>query len=76
MVTRAELDAEDEANSKDCLKEDSKTIGRLHRLLDNSLLTCEVSDIRSSKRRKIEENDQVEKEPVRMCLFLIQLDGV
>ena len=66
VITRADLDAEDEDNSKDCLKDDSKTIEHLHRLLANSLPKWDVSDIRSNKRRKIEENDQVEDGPVRM----------
>lgn len=69
VITRADLDAEDEEISKDCLKEDSKTIEQLHRLLGNSLPKWDVSDIRSKKRRKKEENDQVEEEPVRMCSF-------
>ena len=67
VITRADLDAEDEKSSKYCPKEDPKTIEQLHRLLDNSLPKWDVSDIRSNKRRKIEENDQVEEEPVRMC---------
>ena len=75
VITRADLDAEDEENSKDCLKEDSKTIEQLHRLLGNSLPKWDVSDI--NKRRKREENDQVEEEPVRMCsFFFINLDEV
>ena len=69
MISRADLDAEHGGDSKDCLKEDSKTIEQLHRLLGNSLPKWDVSDIRSNKRRKIEENDQVEEEPVRMCSF-------
>ena len=69
VITRADLDAEDEKCSKDCPKEDSKTIEQLHRLLGNSLPKWDVSDIRSNKRRKIEANDQVEEEPVRMCSF-------
>ena len=70
-ITRADLDAEDEENSKDCLKEDSKTIEQLHRLLGNSLPKWDVSNIRSNNRMKIEENDQVEEEPVRMCSFTL-----
>lgn len=68
VITRADLDAEDEENSKDFPEEDSKTIEQLHRLLCNSLSKWDASDIRSNKRRKIEEKDQ-EKEPVRMCSF-------
>lgn len=67
VITRADLDAEDEENSKDFPKEDSKTIEQLHRLLGNSLPKWDASDIRSNKRRKIEEN--VEEEPVRMYLL-------
>ena len=70
VITRADLDAEYEENSKDFLKEDSKTIEQLHRLLGNSLPKWDVSEIRSKKRRKIEGNDQVEEELVRMCSFL------
>ena len=66
MITRADLEAEDKENSKDFLKEDSKAIEQLHRLLGDSLPKWDVSDIRSNKRRKIEENDRVEEEPVRM----------
>jgi hypothetical protein len=66
VITRAELDAEYE---EDCLKEDSKTIEQLHLLLDNSSPIWDVSDIASSKRRKVEENDEVQEEPVRMCSF-------
>lgn len=71
VITRADLDGEDEEISKDCLKEDSKTIEQLHRLLGNTLPKWDVSDIRN-KRRKIEENDQVnvEEEPVRMYSLL------
>lgn len=76
VITRAELDAEDEKNVKYCLKEDSKVIEQLHRLLDNSLPTWDVSDIRSNKRRKVEGNDGVEEGPVRMCSFLIRLDEI
>ena len=72
MITRADLDAEYEESSKDFLKEDSKTIEQLHRLLGNSLPKWDVSDIMSKKRRKIEENDQVEEEPVRMCSFFFK----
>jgi hypothetical protein len=69
LITRADLDAGDEENSKDCLNEDSKVIEQLHRLLENSFPKWNVSAIRSNKRRKIEENDQVEEEPVRMYSF-------
>ena len=67
VITRADLDVEDEENSKDCLKEESKNIEQLHRLLGNSLPKWDVPDIRANKRRKIEEN--VEEEPVRMYLL-------
>ena len=66
VITRADLEAEDKENSKDFLKEDSKAIEQLHRLLGDSLPKWDASDIRSNKRRKTEENDQVEEEPVRM----------
>ena len=66
VITRADLEAEDKENSKDLLKEESKAIEQLHRLLGDSLPKWDVSDIRSNKRRKIEENDRVEEEPVRM----------
>ena len=66
VITRADLDAEDEENSEDFLKEDSRAIEQLHRLLGDSLLKWDASNIRSNKRRKTEENDQVEEEPVRM----------
>jgi hypothetical protein len=65
VITRAELDAEDEEHLKDLLKEDSKTIEQLHRLLGNSLRKWDVSDMRRNKRREIEGND-LEEEPVRM----------
>ena len=65
VIARADLNSEDEGNSKD----DPKIIEQLHRLLSNSLPKWDVSDIRSIKRRKIEENDQIEEEPVRMCSF-------
>jgi hypothetical protein len=74
VITRADLDVEDEEKSKDCLKEDSKNIEQLHRLLGNSLPKWDISDIRTNKRRKIEENDQVEEEPVRMCSFFFCFD--
>jgi hypothetical protein len=70
VITRAELDVEDEEG---CLKEDSKAIEQLYRLLDNSLPTWDVSDIRSHKRRKIEETVQIEEEAVRMCPFFISI---
>lgn len=70
VITRADLDAEDEKNSKECLKGDSKTIEQLHRLLGDSLLKWDVSDIKSNKRRRIEGND-VEEEPVRMCVHYL-----
>lgn len=76
VITRAELNAGDEEISKDLLKEDLKAIEQLHRLLDNSLSSWDVSDIRSNKRRKIEESEQVEERPVRMCSPLIQFDQV
>lgn len=66
VITRAELDVEDEEGY---LEEDSKAIEQLYRLLDNSLLRWDVSDIRSNKRRKIEETVQIEEEAVRMCSF-------
>ncbi|KAF8807065.1 hypothetical protein BYT27DRAFT_7233763 [Phlegmacium glaucopus] len=71
VITRAELDAENEdsENPKYCLKEDSKTIEQLHQLLGGSLPTWDVSDVRSSKRRKIEENDQMEEDPVLFRLI-------
>ena len=70
VITRADLDVENEENSKDCLKEESKNIEQLHRLLGNSLPKWDVPDIRANKRRKIEENDQEAEEPVRMCSLL------
>jgi hypothetical protein len=74
VITRAELDAEDEEHLKDLLKEDSKTIEQLHRLLGNSLRKWDVSDMRRNKRRKIEGND-LEEEPVRMySLFFTVID--
>jgi hypothetical protein len=80
VITRADIDAEDEEISKDFLKEDSKAIEQLHQWLGNSLPKWDVSDIRSNKRRKIEENDQVnvEEEPVRMysLSFLLSLTQV
>lgn len=69
VITRAELDAEDEKNVEDCLKEDSKVIEQLHRLLDDSLPTWDVLDI--NKRRKVEGNDWVEGGPVRRCSTFI-----
>ena len=62
VITRADLCAEDEESSKDFLKEDSKTIEQLHRLLGNSLPKWDVSDI-----RKIEDQVHSEEKPVRMC---------
>ena len=74
VITRADLDAGDEEILKDCPNKDSKTIEQLHRLLSNSFRKWNVSDsdIRSNKRRKIEGNDQVEEEPVRMYSFFFK----
>lgn len=71
VVTRAELDAED---GEIFMKGDSKTTKQLRHLLDNSVLTWDVSEIRSNK---LGENDQIaEEEPVCMCSFITQFDQV
>lgn len=76
VINRSELEIEYGGDSKDYLKENSKAIEQLHQLLDNSLPTWDLSNIKNNKRRKIEENGQVEEAPVRMCSFLIQFNSV